>query len=161
MTGLVIRDHLPRPHHGHQIMANSLFLLLHTSFHSFNHHEDWNMIETPSKSHQKGITLCSSITELVESACIKVSLWVELIYEAAQHSKPRVRSHTVLLGTAWLEMGERNHALAHPTIWFLLHTCTCTPRTHIHTHTHIHTCTHKHTRSYADADLCNFSQCHF
>lgn len=83
------------------------------------------------------------VGRLVESTCIQAFPWAELIYVAAQSRKPRVCTHTILLGAVWLEMGERNHALTRPTIWFSLHTCTVhahaqnalTPR-HMHTHTH-------------------------
>lgn len=74
--------------------------------------------------------------------------WAELIYVAAQHSKPSVRTHTVLLGAVWLEIRERNHATR--TLHHLvLITYKQSPKTHTHTHTSIY----EHTN--AKMQMCN------
>lgn len=38
------------------------------------------------------------VGRLVESTCIQAFPWAELIYVAAQSRKPRVCTHTILLG---------------------------------------------------------------
>lgn len=94
--------------------------------------------------------VCSSVSRLVESTCIQASPWAELIYVAAQGSKPRVCTYTILLGAVWLEMGEKNLALTHPAIWFSLHTCT------VHAHTQ-NTLTPSHMHAQMQIQTCAFS----
>lgn len=100
----------------------------------------------------------NSVSRLVESTCIQAFPWAELIYVAAQSSKPQVCAHTILKGTVWLKMEEKNHALTHPTIWFSLHTCT------VHEHTqNTLTLWHMHMYTQMQIQTCEISnmQCHF
>ena len=85
----------------HLLWPNSLFLQLHTSFHTFYSAQMTTVSTETFRKVTKTRTVDSvscSVCRLAESACIQAPPWAELIYVAAQRSKPRVRSHTVLQG---------------------------------------------------------------
>ena len=119
------------------IISAASHLFSHLLLSREDHNQHQNLLKKWPK-HEQSTLFLSSVCRLAESACIQAPPWAELIYVAAQPSKPRVRSHTVLQGAVWLEMGERNHALTRPAIWFSLHTCMCAHPEHTLTPSHVH-----------------------
>lgn len=100
----------------------------------------------------------------MESTCIQASRCPELIYVAAQGSKPWVCAHTILQGLVWLEMGgEQSRALTHTQPFGSRYAHIQRTHTPRNTIAHSHPA-HAHARARAwlwapmDANLCNLCE---